>query len=97
LPVDFDLFGCGAPLCALAGSLKNRANEIMRSRSKPIGGVFRMIRLNNVIARLVRDRRAVTALEYGIIAGVFGLVLILIFQNFGTTLSTLMSTIGKSI
>jgi Flp pilus assembly pilin Flp len=56
-----------------------------------------MIRLNNVTARLALDRRAVTALEYGIIAGVFGLVLILIFQNFGTTLSTLMSTIGKSI
>ena len=46
---------------------------------------------------MLRDRRGVTALEYGIIAGVFGLVLILIFQNFGTTLSSLMSTIGKSI
>jgi len=56
-----------------------------------------MTRLNKFTASLAGDRRAVTALEYGIIAGVFGLVLILIFQNFGTTLSTLMSTIGKSI
>jgi Flp pilus assembly pilin Flp len=46
---------------------------------------------------LVRERRAVTALEYGIIAGVLGLVLILLFKNLGTTLSTLFSTIGKSI
>jgi pilus assembly protein Flp/PilA len=46
---------------------------------------------------LVRDRRGVTALEYGIIAGVLGLVLILIFKSFGTTLSTLFSSIGKSI
>lgn len=46
---------------------------------------------------LVRDRRGVTALEYGIIAGVLGLVLIAIFKSFGTTLSTLFSTIGKSI
>jgi pilus assembly protein Flp/PilA len=46
---------------------------------------------------LLRDRRGVTALEYGIIAGVLGLVLITIFKSFGSTLSTLMSSIGKSI
>ncbi len=56
-----------------------------------------MISWNKVTADLANDRRAVTALEYGIIAGVLGLVLIIIFQSFGTTLSTLMSTIGKSI
>jgi Flp pilus assembly pilin Flp len=56
-----------------------------------------MIRLAKFVADLRADSRAVTALEYGIIAGVFGLVLIVIFQSFGTTLSTLMSTIGKSI
>ena len=49
------------------------------------------------LRRLVRDRRGVTALEYGIIAGVLGLVLIVIFKSFGTTLSTLFSSIGKSI
>ena len=49
------------------------------------------------VRRLIDDRRAVTALEYGIIAGVLGLVLISIFSTFGTKLSTLFSTIGKSI
>lgn len=46
---------------------------------------------------LGRDRKAVTALEYGIISGVLGLVLIAIFQGFGSTLSTLFTTIGSSI
>ncbi len=45
----------------------------------------------------IRDRDGVTALEYGIIAGVLGLVLILIFQNFGSTLTGLFTTIGGSI
>jgi Flp pilus assembly pilin Flp len=47
--------------------------------------------------RLVHDRRAVTALEYGILAGVLGLVLINIFRSFGTKLSSLFATIGSSI
>jgi pilus assembly protein Flp/PilA len=51
----------------------------------------------NLVRSLLRDRRAVTALEYGIIAGVLGLVLIGIFKTFGTTLSTLFSKIGTSI
>ncbi len=56
--------------------------------------------MKNLIAlkgALCADRRAVTALEYGIIAGVLGLVLILIFQGFGTTLSSLFTSIGSSI
>ena len=50
-----------------------------------------------VINKLINDRRAVTAMEYGIIAGVLGLVLIGIFTNFGSKLSTLFSKIGTSI
>ncbi len=46
---------------------------------------------------LASDTRAVTALEYGIIAGVLGLLLIAIFQSFGTQLSSLFTTIGSSI
>jgi Flp pilus assembly pilin Flp len=56
--------------------------------------------MNKLISKVValkNDRKAVTALEYGIIAGVLGLVLILIFQNFGKTLTTLFNTIGSSI
>ena len=43
------------------------------------------------------DRRAVTALEYGIIASILGLVLVTIFRSFGNTLSTLFSHVGASI
>jgi pilus assembly protein Flp/PilA len=49
------------------------------------------------IAALKNDRKAVTALEYGIIAGVLGLALIGIFKSFGTTLSSLFSGIAGSI
>ena len=50
-----------------------------------------------IIRKFNSDRKAVTALEYGIIAGVLGLSLILVFQNFGKTLSTLFGHIGSSI
>jgi Flp pilus assembly pilin Flp len=53
--------------------------------------------MKSSLKSLASDNRAVTALEYGIIAGVLGLVLIAIFQNFGTTLSSLFATIGSSI
>ncbi len=56
-----------------------------------------MSQMISKIVALKNDRRAVTALEYGIIAGVLGLVLITIFQTFGTTLSKLFSTIDSSI
>jgi pilus assembly protein Flp/PilA len=49
------------------------------------------------LTKLIRDRRGVTALEYGILAGVFGLVLINIFASLGGKLSTLFSKIGGSI
>jgi Flp pilus assembly pilin Flp len=57
----------------------------------------KMTKLISKVVALKNDRKAVTALEYGIIAGVLGLALILIFQNFGSTLSALFTTIGKSI
>ena len=56
--------------------------------------------MNRIVARLQdlpADRRAVTALEYGIIASILGLVLVTIFSNFGKTLSTLFSHVGASI
>ncbi len=49
------------------------------------------------IAGLPDDTRAVTALEYGIIASILGLVLVTIFRSFGTTLTTLFSHVGTSI
>jgi pilus assembly protein Flp/PilA len=56
--------------------------------------------MNKMITKIValkNDRKAVTALEYGIIAGVLGLALIGIFKAFGSTLSNLFSTIGNSV
>jgi Flp pilus assembly pilin Flp len=46
---------------------------------------------------LKTDRRAVTALEYGIIASILGLVLVTIFTSLGSTLKTLFSNVGTSI
>jgi Flp pilus assembly pilin Flp len=46
---------------------------------------------------LVSDRMAVTALEYGIIASILGLVLVGIFTAFGKTLTTLFSHVATSI
>jgi pilus assembly protein Flp/PilA len=45
----------------------------------------------------LRDRNAVTALEYGIIASILGLVLVVIFKNFGSTLTALFSKVASSI
>ncbi len=49
------------------------------------------------IGGLRHDRRAVTALEYGIIASILGLVLVNIFTKFGSTLTTLFSRVSTSI
>ncbi|HTZ72051.1 MAG TPA: Flp family type IVb pilin [Acetobacteraceae bacterium] len=53
--------------------------------------------LINSLRGIMQDKRGVTALEYGIIAGVLGLALITIFKSFGGTLSTLFAHIGGSI
>jgi Flp pilus assembly pilin Flp len=44
-----------------------------------------------------RDRFGVTALEYGIIASILGLVLVGIFKQFGITLSSLFTHVGTAI
>jgi len=43
------------------------------------------------------DRDGVTALEYGIIASILGLVLVGIFKQFGSTLSSLFSSVGSAV
>jgi len=49
------------------------------------------------ISKLTTDKSAVTALEYGIIASILGLVLVGIFTGFGNTLSTLFGSVSTSI
>ncbi len=50
-----------------------------------------------VLRALGKDESAVTALEYGIIASILGLVLVGIFTSFGGTLTTLFSSVSTSI
>jgi pilus assembly protein Flp/PilA len=50
-----------------------------------------------VLRALCNDNSAVTALEYGIIASILGLVLVGIFTSFGGTLTTLFSSVSTSI
>ncbi len=47
--------------------------------------------------KFAADRCAVTALEYAILAGVIGLVLISIFAGLGGKLSTLFAGVGSSL
>jgi Flp pilus assembly pilin Flp len=56
-----------------------------------------MSRFKRELHALRVDRAGVTALEYGILAGVPGLVLIAIFKGFGTTLTTVFVKIGSSV
>jgi pilus assembly protein Flp/PilA len=53
--------------------------------------------MSKIFTALKNDRDGVTALEYGIIASILGLVLVTIFTSFGNTLSTLFSSVGKTI
>jgi Flp pilus assembly pilin Flp len=50
-----------------------------------------------LFAFLKRDRRAVTALEYAILAATLGLVIMAVFSDFGEKLSMLFSPIDDSI
>jgi Flp pilus assembly pilin Flp len=47
--------------------------------------------------RLLADRAAVTALEYGIIAAFFAVLLVGIFGNFGKTLVTMFNGVTTSL
>ena len=56
-----------------------------------------MITYVNIWLKLKFDRRAVTALEYGLIAGIIVAVIVLGFGVLGTNLSNKFSTIGRSL
>ena len=49
------------------------------------------------LAALKTDRRAVTALEYGINAGALAFVLIAVFANLSTPISAALANVGSSI
>jgi pilus assembly protein Flp/PilA len=47
--------------------------------------------------RLKADRRAVTALEYGVIAGILAVVVVTAFTTLGTGLNTAFTTISGKL
>ena len=47
--------------------------------------------------RVMRDENGVTAIEYGLIAGLIALVIIAAVQLLGTNLSTLFSSLASSV
>jgi Flp pilus assembly pilin Flp len=47
--------------------------------------------------RLVADRTAVTALEYGIVCAFFAVLLVGIFGNFGTTLVAMFTRASSAL
>ncbi len=51
----------------------------------------------NLMVRLSGDRRAVTALEYGIIASALAFVLIAAFTSLGSPLSTIFANVGSKL
>ena len=56
-----------------------------------------MIILLHRLLELKSDRRAVTALEYAIIAGVLGVTLVTAFTTFGKSLSEVFTTVAGKI
>jgi Flp pilus assembly pilin Flp len=56
-----------------------------------------MTRILTVLAAWREDRRAVTALEYGIIISVLAIVFIFSFGHLATPLSEIFSEVGNSL
>jgi pilus assembly protein Flp/PilA len=50
-----------------------------------------------ILARLTNDKRAVTALEYGMIAALIAVVVVSGFTALGTKLSSTLSTISNAL
>lgn len=56
-----------------------------------------MFEVMSILKLFITDRRAVTALEYGLIAGAIGLVVVVGATSFGTALSTKFTAMGSSL
>jgi pilus assembly protein Flp/PilA len=53
--------------------------------------------LKNAVARFVREEEGVTAIEYGLIAGLIAVAIITAVTALGQNLSTLFTNIGTAI
>jgi pilus assembly protein Flp/PilA len=56
-----------------------------------------LLRAIGTMRRFGGDRRGITALEYGIIASILGLVLVTIFTSFGSALAKLFASVGAEM
>lgn len=56
-----------------------------------------MLDLYHCLLALKNDRRGVTAVEYGIIAGVLGLALVGVFTTFGSSMSTMFANVASKM
>ena len=52
---------------------------------------------DRVLARIARDRRAVTALEYGLLTGLIALLIVGAVTLLGTNASTMFSKVATTI
>ncbi len=53
--------------------------------------------LKKWLSALRSDRRGITALEYGIIAGWLAFVIVLAFANLGTALTGIFASVGTKL
>jgi pilus assembly protein Flp/PilA len=53
--------------------------------------------LKNAVARFVREEEGVTAIEYGLIAGLIAVVIIGAVTTLGTKLNTVFTNIGNAL
>jgi pilus assembly protein Flp/PilA len=61
-------------------------------------GLWAKINLNaEIVYRLIKDRRGVTAIEYALIAALIAVAAIAAFTLVGTRLSTTFSTVGGKL
>jgi pilus assembly protein Flp/PilA len=56
-----------------------------------------MIEFLTTWVALKTDRRAVTALEYGVIAGILAVVVVTAFNTFGTGLNAAFTTVSAQL
>lgn len=85
-------------MCRTHGSLANSAAEATVGHgARPIMRGHNMYEFLKTWIELKTDRRAVTALEYGLIAGLVAVVIIGAVTSLGTSLSTKFSTIAVDV
>jgi pilus assembly protein Flp/PilA len=53
--------------------------------------------MKTLVARFVRDERGVTAIEYGLIAGLISVVILVAVTAIGTSLQGLFQTIATAL